>query len=194
MNQNPEIYVQRFCLEHGLILRKIAAGSQPTPDFEALHGNFRELVLEVKNFEPFDELQLDLDFTVEAAMRGCLRDDNGPGRVGKVIHAAAKQLRSYSCPKVLVVVNDEPCLDVHDLDAAYRGYLLYRTSDRRLEADRSSARIADGRVRDSKTVIDLYVWIDRSNETVSFRFRGRSGREVAERFFRYPAPPQNGSV
>jgi len=193
--ENPEIYVQRLFLErYALALRKIATGSEPTPDFEVVDASSRELVLEVKNLTSFDEPRLRVDFTDEEAMRGCVRDDNGPGRVGAFIHAGVKQLGSSACPKVLVIVNDDVCVDVFDLDAAYRGYLSYNMSDGRLIADRSPARVANGRIRDSKRVIDLFVWIDSWNESVSFRFRGRAGREVAERYFRYATQPQIGSA
>ncbi len=54
-------------------------------------------------------------------------------------------------------------------------------------ANKASAKIAYGDIREEKKLIDLYVWIDRhgTNDAV-FRFTTDAGLNVTQRFFGCP--------
>ena len=87
------------------------------------------------------------------------RPDNGAARVGAIIHEAYKQLATATEAKVLVIVNDDS-LDFLDLREALNGYLAYGTGESRYKST-AARRIANGRIRDEKLRIDLYIWLNR---------------------------------
>jgi hypothetical protein len=159
--------------------------------------SFRRTETRVKSFAPhpvpeyrsdsFPKEVAEGDLLGNELLRGVLRDDNGPERVGAMIHKAAKQLQDYECPKVLVFVNDEIGLDVHDLEAAYRGHLVYEGPAGHAYVDRSATRVARGRIQSEKRLIDLYIWLER-REAPAFRFTAQAGRSLAERCFNYKIP------
>src|SRR5690606_35538848 len=86
-----------------------------------------------------------------------------------LIHSAWKQLQSYpdQLPKILVLVNDETGADVGDLEEAFQGFLDYGNEETGYVRNVVSARLANGRIRDEKAKIDLYVWFDRHYGTRS---------------------------
>jgi hypothetical protein len=154
-----EVYV-REVLERrfGVVLRKLPESHLPTPDYELLLEGRREAVLEVKLIERAP--RTDGNGWQKHADGSVTRKDNGPGRVGALIHNGWKQLRQYSDPKVLAFVNDET-LDVLDLEEAFNGFLGYGTDETGYVLNTASRSIAEGRIREEKWGIDLYVWLDR---------------------------------
>jgi hypothetical protein len=88
------------------------------------------------------------------------RIDNSATRVGAAIHNAYKQLSTCAEPKVLVLVNDDS-MDFLDLREALDGYVVYGTDDVGFYKNIAGRRVAEGRIREEKHSIDLYVWINR---------------------------------
>lgn len=193
MNQS-ERYVQQLFREcFNLELKKIPEGAAPTPDFEIITDGTQLCVLEVKTFEEGCSAEVSVEeVSVENAeqvlMTGVLGDDNSVARVGDAINRAADQLKGYRCRKVLVLVNLDYCMDVNDLDEAYRGECTFVDSIGRESVDRSAARIANGRIKEKKQLIDVFVWVERWSARPAIRFRGLEGRALAERLFAYSSP------
>lgn len=188
---SPEKYLQGLLFRlFGLELRKIPEGAAKTADFEVLVAGVRELVIELKSFDPSDVPEHDLDTDPADLLNGAMRTDNGPTRVGAAMERAAKQLSGYDCPKVLALLNYDECLDEHDLQAAYTGSLTYVEDDGTVSLDVSASRIANGRLREVKTVIDAFIWIDRwTEQEPAFRYRGERGLAVLTQFFGYAPRP-----
>ena len=176
METAEEVYVREFCFQKfGVVLRKIpesTVSGVKTADFELLDGEQRVAVVEVKQTELTprnaefgwvdEEVKIpeaygprDPSLTVKT------RPDRGPKRVGKLIAEAWKQLANYDSPRVLVIVNDEPQLDVNDLSEAWNGFLVYGTEETGYLRNVVSKKIARGHIKDSKGKIDLYIWFDR---------------------------------
>lgn len=159
---DAEYVRELFASSFGARLRRLPESrehGQKTPDLELLDGDRRVAVVEVKTL-------LRVPRTEENGFRrehgGLVRDDNSPKRVGSWIHKAWKQLKHYSdTSKVLVFVNDEDGADVHDLEEAFNGFLDYGSEDKGMLRNVASRGIAEGRIREEKRQIDLYVWIDR---------------------------------
>jgi hypothetical protein len=185
-----EIYVRElFDQRFGVRLRKVPEAKTKTPDYELIANESAVAVLEVKRIER----------TPRTPENGWTRTpegfdtrvDNSPKRVANLIHEAWKQLSTSPLPKILTFVNDDT-LDAMDLEEAFHGRLFY--------GDESfgyyntvSAKVAEGRIRDEKGMIDLYVWIDRvwGREPVPvFRFVTDAGYELARHWFNAPQVPR----
>jgi hypothetical protein len=181
-----ELFATRFKTD----LRKLPVSRKAgvkTADYELLAGAERAAVLEVKRLERTPRTPKNGWRVIERnGVCHAEREDNGPARAGRAIHAAHQQLRNYVEPKVLVFVNDESVMDVQDLGEAFNGFLNYG-NDEVGYANKASAKIAYGDIREEKKLIDLYVWIDRhgTNDAV-FRFTTDAGLNVTQRFFGCP--------
>lgn len=189
---DEEAYVRRVLGERfGITLRKIPeskTAGEKTADFELLDGDERVAVVEVKTLEHSPRTQAN---GWKRQYGGWMRaKDNGPARVAGTIHTAWKQLATYDAPKVLVVANDDWHIDVIDLQEAIHGFLDYGTNATGYYRNAASMKIANGRIRDEKDRIDLYVWIDRwkGGEPIC-RFTTPTGYDLARRFFGCPVVP-----
>ena len=133
--------------------------------------------------------------------------DNGPSRVGEAIHTAYRQLATAKETKVLVFLNDEHLIDLLDLHEAVNGYLVYGNDDVGRFKNLSGMRIAEGRIKDEKLQIDLYVWINRYEGRTHHRVDGQpleaharggpffactseAGHDLAVRYFRMTPTPK----
>jgi hypothetical protein len=118
---------------------------------------------------------------------------NSPQRVAKIIQKGWSQLSRYEEPKALVIVNDDSMAGVQDLAEAFNGFLEYRNAEGFGYANTASKRLANGRIRDLKWKIDLYIWIDRATQQEPvFRMVTDEGRRLARHSFGCPdlgAPP-----
>lgn len=181
-----EAFIRRRLQElFGLEARKLPERVAPTADFELIREGKVVAVAELKTFDPRDAAEVELDCHDDDLIAGVLGNDNGTERVGNAINKGARQLRGYECPKVLVLLNFDECMDESDLVAAYRGELNYIGSDGRTTIDRSAARVAEGRIREKKKLLDVFLWVDGRSGKATARFRGDDGRAVAEQLFGY---------
>jgi hypothetical protein len=158
---------QLFAERYGLQLEKIDESDRPSPDFEVLALGTRIAVLEVKTTE-YTGLVMDLDEVedrfaeMERAtgaadlLAGSLQNDNAVNRLAKKIHQGAKQLERYAEPKVLAFVNEDDSADCSDLREALVGFLVDDDGNRHTTA----ALPVHERLRQDRTRIDLYFWID----------------------------------
>jgi hypothetical protein len=147
---------------HGVQLRKLVesrVSGVKSPDYEVLSDGKRAAVLEVKllgRIQPTAENGWERD----GSTGFMTREDNSVSRVGKAIHQAYKQLSTYPGVRVLAFVNDDS-MDFLTLREALEGYLVYGTEETGLYKNLAGRKVAEGRIRDEKHGIDLYLWINR---------------------------------
>jgi hypothetical protein len=203
-----EVFVRRLLFDRfGAELRKLPKGSTKTADYELMASGSRIAVVEVKTLEaqPMSEARgWTIEHQSEHTWSGTRRD-NAPRRVASHVHGAAKQLEHYTNPKVLVFLNEESFADVRDLDEAVQGTLMYGSESAGYVINTASMRIAEGRIRDERWLIDLYIWIEprrgprtvfpvnapverhpATEETVAFRVTSAAGLAIAQRVFGCP--------
>jgi hypothetical protein len=149
-------------------------------------------VCELKEFEHVEpsekdgwEITIHRDGSIEAS-----NDSNATNRISWDIRRAYKQLAQYSEPKVLVFLNHTYMLNCTDLEETYRGYRMIEVDLIRIR-NTYAARASNGLIKDIKSRIDLYIWIDTpkpridlQEDRVTFLFVTEIGRRIAlDNFF-----------
>lgn len=173
-----ELLKSRF----GAELRKLPETADKTPDYEVIVDGTRVAVLEVKTLK--ERWLSDVPGAVPNEDGFYVEDDKSPGRVGRVIHEAAKQFAAHVEPKILVILNDDH-MDVHDLEEIVNGYLLYGTAETGyIKNVLWSKKDAHKLIEHDKVSIDLYVWINRFNGRCRWPVAGGPPREPGEVRFR----------
>jgi hypothetical protein len=135
-----------------------------TPDFRVMDGARLFAYCEVKS--PRDEgLDFQLDHAEPGEIVGGLRSDPVFNRLSKVIEKAAEQFDAVnpgrSVPNILAIVNHDDSSHLGDLIETLTG-MFHADNGKRHPIMK---HVSEGRLREAKYRIDLYVWID-----------GRAGR------------------
>ncbi len=131
-----------------------------TPDFRVLKGNEFQFCCEVKS-SPKDRW---LDRQIEDAplytVVGGARKDPRFNRLAADIHDAVKQFDAVNAdrahPNVLVLINHDTQCGFNDLLAVLTGN-FYATDG---TAHPIYRQYSQGRIRDEKDRIDLFIWLD----------------------------------
>jgi hypothetical protein len=198
----PELADERYVREllnrlYGVRLCKVWESDVKTFDYELLDG-VRVAGLEIKRFE-WVRLTAEVGAHEDPSSGFMVREDNASSRVAAAIHDKWKQLRTCAETKVLVFVNDEFSMDALDFEEAFEGFLFYGTPETGYVKNTASAKIANGRIREEKGMIDLYIWINRyGGQTLwgpsgplseaqrlgpFFRFTTEAGYQLARAYF-----------
>lgn len=157
--------------EHGLDAVTYSGedmNSQKAPDLKIqLDG---ELVAYCEVKSPGQDTWLE-DLLAEAApgeIVGGARDDPTFNRLSSHIHKAVKQLNAVNpdreFPNILVMVSHDNASTRSDLYETITGYLL--SSDGTHYP--TMLRVSEGRIREDKQQIDLYIWIDSNSGKTSY--------------------------
>jgi hypothetical protein len=205
--RDDERYVRQLLAElYDVQLRKVPESRGKTFDFELLSEGSRAAAVEVKRLGVVPRTLENGWVRPESGFMTRSGGDNAAARVGAAIHDAYKQLATATEPKVLAIVNDEHSIDALDLKQALDGYLIYGNEDARFK-NLSGMKIAQGRIRDEKRRIDLYVWINRYERRTPrrvdglplpthqqrgpfFWFTSDTGYELTRRFFKKGETPK----
>jgi hypothetical protein len=115
------------------------------------------------------------------------RESAPSNRIARLIYNAYKQLQSYEEPKVLVFLNEEPLVDVLDLDDTFNGYRFLFKSFGSI-VNQSFIRVANGNIKTIKYKIDLYIWIHKNFNgiTTFFRYPTAVGYDLSKKYFHNP--------
>jgi len=194
--------IQLFQSRYGIIFSKIdeQGGKEgKTSDYEYCESKKRVFVCELKDFlniKPSEEdgweIQKHSDDFVSAS-----RISNATNRVSKAISKAYKQLSKYDEPKMLIFLNYSPYLGVEDLEEVYRGYRTLGVEGNTKYLDLYAKRASEGKIKEIKDKIDLYIWIDTINtkelvmdsegvqkeDKIWFRTVTEQGRKLAKKYF-----------
>jgi hypothetical protein len=115
------------------------------------------------------------------------RADNAVSRVADKIHQAYRQLKNFPPPRVLILLNHDSLVDVKDLEEAFTGEQVYANAVLSY-VNTVSKKIAEGKIKEEKGEIDLYIWIDKRTEQIWFRYPTQTGYDLAHGLF-----PQSNS-
>jgi hypothetical protein len=193
---SSEQYVCRLIKDRfGIFLRKIGemgGAKGKKPDFEYAEDGKRIFVCELKDYVAITPSEIggwDLVYHLDGSEEAT-RKSNAPNSISRNIYDAYKQLRNYNEPKILIFLNHgASLLGVNDLDDTYRGYFEFSAGDRRFR-DYYAKRASEGDIKDIKSKIDLYIWIDKANPPVSdegdeifFRTVTDEGKEIVKKYF-----------
>ena len=196
-----EKLVADFLASKGLRAKKFSKEEMThskTPDFRVFNGQDFAFYCEVKSLSRDDWL----DRLIEPLGPGVVvgRGINDPthyNRVSNNIHEAVKQFDAVNQdlvnPNVLVLVNHDKASSIQDLWSVYEGGLItedghrfpfFRTEDGHRRP--FFRKFSEGRIRDKKRRIHLFIWIDDLNgEQNDFRIYNLDSPEHLDRLCDY---------
>lgn len=188
-----ELFRQRYSID----LRKIPTSKKQgvkTVDFEYIVNGQRVFVCELKEFqrvEPSESTGWKItrhpDGTEEAT-----RKSNALNRIIGHIERAYPQLEKYPEPKVLIFLNNAEILDIGDFEEVFRGF-VHLFDDGNIRYINVTAKKLEKNIREFKTKIDLYIWIDplelsfegsKYQAETFFETTTEIGRKIAHDYFR----------
>jgi len=145
-------------------------GKHLTPDFRVYRGTQFCFFCEVKSIDKDIWLDQQLSTVPPGTIAGGLRPDPTFNRLTTDIHNAIKQFDAVNgdlkYPNVLAFVNNEFTCGVHDLYEVFTGNcrgengLLYPFSK----------KYSDGRIKEEKERIHMFLWIDKCKKNHNFMF------------------------
>jgi hypothetical protein len=144
-----------------------------TPDFKVMRAGRVIAFCEVKS--PRDDW---LDEQIDAAPPGQLAGGHRPdptfNRIARLVKKAASQFDAVnadrSLPNILVLVNHADASNVDDLVVTLTGTFVTDSG----EHIPTVRHLSEGRIRQARHRIDLYVWIDVKTSAVQYRFNDAS--------------------
>jgi len=144
-----EEYFKRYSLRPERFSKKeIRAGK--TPDYRVFKDKKLVAYCEAKHLQRDD-------------WAGGQRPDPIFNRISNHIHEAVQQFNAVNpdraCPNILVFANSDTISDARDLDSVITG--LFRVAGGADEA--IYTQYSDGRIKEEKHSIDLYIWWDTPN-------------------------------
>jgi hypothetical protein len=177
----------------GIILSKVLENHEAQPDFEYIRDGQRVFVAELKDIEyhpPSEQRGWTIPKPDEKSHRFSHKTDNAVSRVADKIHDAFRQLKTSPPPRILILLNGDSMVDVKDLEEAFTGQHVYG-SEAFSYVNVVSKKIAEGKIREEKSKIDLYIWIERRNEKIQFRYPTQVGHNLAHSLFPAEDKDQN---
>jgi hypothetical protein len=131
-----------------------------TPDFRLMKEGRLVAYCEVKTFEQDVWLEKMLAHAKPGELAGCARNDPIYNRISNAIHNAARQMdtvnQNHEVLNVLVMVNRDGQAKYRDLVSVVSGQWDPLAGIH----DKTRGQFSEGRIRDEKCRIDLYVWLD----------------------------------
>jgi len=187
---------QLFKARYGIVLDKIdehnGKGGR-TSDFEYVLDGQRVFVCELKEFidVPLTE---EYGFSVDKLPSGVVRASkkhNATNRISDAIESGFAQLVKYPEPKILTILNRSRFMGLDDLEETYKGYRVLGIENGITHLDVYARRASEGKIKDMKKAIDLYIWIDTprkemplSEDKVFFRTVSETGKRVRKEYFK----------
>ncbi len=130
-----------------------------TPDFRVLAGDRLAFYCEVKTAQEDEWLERQIDAAPPLTLVGGLRPDPTYNRISNYIHSAAGQFDAVNAgceyPNVLAIVNNDFEAGLPDLLAVLTGNAYTNGGPIRMYGN-----FSDGRIREEKNRIHLYLWFD----------------------------------
>lgn len=148
----------------GLNCKKIPESNSKTPDFKIYKEKEQIALCEVKAIEYGSFLNQANPSNSPFFIFG--GKDSTFNRLSDDIKKAAKQFKSYDpnhqLPRILVFVNYETSCDIEDFLSVYTGN--FHATDGSMHP--IYKKISEGRIKELKKEIDVYIWLNRPNEFV----------------------------
>ncbi len=166
-----EAKFEQFFLEQDLVperFTKAESRSRKTPDFKVLKDEELMFLCEVKDILEDEKLDELLDDAEPGEMVGYGGNDPTYNRVAAKIHQAAKQFEAvnsgHQSPNVLAFFNMDDTCDWMDIIAVITGGLPCEDGS----WFDGFLKFSEGRIKDDKWSIDLYLWMEEDGETKYF--------------------------
>lgn len=193
VSQSERYVIDLLKRRFGIFLFKVPEDDEARPDFECIRDGQRVFMAELKDikyYPPSEQRGWTIPQLDEKFCHFSHRTDNAVSRVADKIHDAFRQLKTSPSPRVLILLNDDSMVDVKDLEEAFTGQHVYG-SEAFSYVNVVSKKIAEGKIREEKSKIDLYVWIERRNEKIQFRYPTQIGHNLAHSLFPAEGKDQN---
>ena len=152
-----------FCERHGLRAERFTKAERragKTPDFRVYKDEQLVYFCEAKHVQHDDWLDKQLEQAQPLEIVGGLRHDPVFNRLAEHIHKAAQQFDAVNhdrrCPNVLVFTNSDRRSGFADLVSTLTGNFYAEDGS----VDAIYQNVSEGRIREEKFTIDLYVWVD----------------------------------
>jgi hypothetical protein len=143
-----------------------------TPDFRLSLGGVEVALCEVKSFQRDSWLEDQLKNAPDGELVGGLRPDPVFNRISNAVHTAYKQFDSvnpdHRLLNFLFFANHDTSAKPDDLDRVLTGY----ENPRMGLFEPTCAQFSEGRIREEKYKIDLYVWFDGRINSREYRVLG----------------------
>jgi hypothetical protein len=143
-----------------------------TPDFLLKRDGEEVALCEVKSFQRDAWLEEQLKGSAPGELVGGLRSDPTFNRISNAVHTAFQQFESvnpeHRLLNFLFLVNHETSAKSEDLDRVLTGY----ENPRMGLFDPTCVQFSEGRIREEKYKIDLYVWFDGRINSREYRVLG----------------------
>lgn len=160
-----ENWLKQYQLQPKRYTRAELRNGRRTPDFRVYQAGVEKFFCEVKSVLP----------SVKGTGGG---SDPIPNRLTDDIHDACKKFidsnPSHLLPNVLTFVQCDMCSGVDYLEDVYLGHWLMDDGT----AYPFYVKYANGRIKEEKTIIDLYLWF--GGNSVEFRFTGTHSQHYIE--------------
>ena len=109
------------------------------------------------------------------------RTDNALNKIGNIIEDAASQLKSFECPKILIIQNLS-YLDFDDVKHVVDGFLIYGSESGESEfIDRSG--ILQYRARWAMQSIDIITFVDEAKSFIGHKYLNDVGKFICRNYF-----------
>ena len=179
---NDEKIAQDFLLEQGLQAKRIGkrkGNRSKSPDFHVFKDDRFVFFCEVKTIDKDRWLDDLMTSAPPGQIVGGGRDDPSYGRIANKIHEAVKQFKSinpeWNHPSVLMFINHDNYCGPLELIAVTSGYFLADNGSR----DKIFGKYSEGRIKEEKFRIDLYIWLD-SNKKKFYLFNFARKKHLKE--------------
>ncbi len=185
-----EQYVKKLLHDkYDVDLIKIEETNRKSPDYKCYSDAKLICVAELKDIEYYPPTE-ETGWKIERlnGVQFASRKDNAPNRVARLIHSAFKQLKEFKPPRVLIFLNRDSRVDVKDLHEAFEGTHVYSNGNLSY-VNRESKRIANGKIKHEKYLIDLYIWIEEgkpkmgSDDKIFLGHPTQIGKDLAHQYF-----------
>jgi hypothetical protein len=187
-----EQYIQNlFKSRYGINLNKInehGGNNGLTPDFECISYGQRIFVCELKEFIDVP-LSKKSGRTIINHPDGSIEsygNDNAINRISKDIYKAHKQLSKYTEPKILIFLSNTSLLNVRDLDETFNGFSILAVEGNTRYVNIYAKRASEGKIKDIKKKIDLYIWVESADDKIYFRTVTEIGLKIVKEHFDNP--------
>lgn len=131
-----------------------------TPDFRLSRNGVDIALCEVKSFQKDVWLENQIAGAASGELVGGLPNDPIFNRISNAVHTAVKQFESINSDHKLLnflfLVNHDTNARPEDLDRVLTGF----EDPRHGYFERTCEQFSEGRIREEKKKIDLYVWLD----------------------------------
>jgi len=172
---SDEAYVLGFWKNKGFEVASFAKNEmrdRKTPDFLLKRDGEEVALCEVKSFQRDAWLEEQLKESAPGELAGGLRPDPTFNRISNAVHTAFQQFESvnpdHRLLNFLFLINHDASARSEDLDRVLTGY----ENPRMGLLDPTCVQFSEGRIREEKYKIDLYVWSEGEIGSRAYRFLG----------------------